>query len=296
MDTFYQVLRWLAGPLIGAVIGYFTNYIAVKMMFRPYHEVRIGRWRLPFTPGIIPRRKAALAAALGRMVSKSLVQEQDLKNALLSKEIQGTVVNGILSLPPLDPGGRTLMGEQYDVQRERLLTALTDRITDGLCALDIAGLIAKEGKNLFVGAGNRNPLVAMFLNDSTIAALAPTAAARLQAYLAGDGREKLYEILDREFSGIEQKPIGKMLGDPEEMRPLLTGLYQKLVSDHADAIARQFHIAEVVEEKVNAMEAAELEALVLTAMEKELNAVIRLGALIGFILGLLNTLINYFIG
>lgn len=294
METFYEIMRWLAGPIIGAVIGLFTNYIAVKMMFRPYEELRIGRWRVPFTPGIIPRRKSALASALGRMVSESLVREQDLKNALLSEEISDTVVEGILSLPPLDPGGRLLIGEQYDIQRERLLSSLTDRIVAGLSSLDIAALITKEGKNLFAGAGNRNPLLAMFLNDSTLAALAPAVAARLQSYLAGDGREKLYEILDGELSGVEQKPVGKMLGDPEEMRPLLTGLYQKLVSDHADAIARQFHIAEVVEDKVNAMDAAQLEALVLTAMKKELNAVIRLGAVIGFLLGLLNTLINHF--
>lgn len=294
METFYEIMRWLAGPVIGAVIGLFTNYIAVKMMFRPYEELRIGRWRVPFTPGIIPRRKSALASALGRMVSESLVREQDLKNALLSEEISDTVVEGILSLPPLDPGGRLLIGEQYDIQRERLLSSLTDRIVAGLSSLDIAALITKEGKNLFAGAGNRNPLLAMFLNDSTLSALAPAVAARLQSYLAGDGREKLYEILDGELSGVEQKPVGKMLGDPEEMRPLLTGLYQKLVSDHADAIARQFHIAEVVEDKVNAMDAAQLEALVLTAMKKELNAVIRLGAVIGFLLGLLNTLINHF--
>ena len=51
-------LRLLAGPLIGAVIGYCTNYIAVKMLFRPLYPVKIGNWTLPFTPGIIPRGNA----------------------------------------------------------------------------------------------------------------------------------------------------------------------------------------------------------------------------------------------
>ena len=36
-----EILRMLAGPLIGAVIGYCTNYIAVKMLFRPYHPVKL---------------------------------------------------------------------------------------------------------------------------------------------------------------------------------------------------------------------------------------------------------------
>ena len=37
-----------------AAIGYFTNYIAIKMLFRPRKELRIGSWRVPFTPGVIP--------------------------------------------------------------------------------------------------------------------------------------------------------------------------------------------------------------------------------------------------
>ncbi len=33
------VLKLIAGPLIGALIGYLTNYIAVKMLFRPHRPV-----------------------------------------------------------------------------------------------------------------------------------------------------------------------------------------------------------------------------------------------------------------
>jgi len=38
-------LTIIAGPLIGAVIGYFTNYLAVKMLFRPRREIKIGSKR-----------------------------------------------------------------------------------------------------------------------------------------------------------------------------------------------------------------------------------------------------------
>ena len=47
-----HILKVLSGPLIGAVIGYFTNYLAVKMLFRPLHPVKIGNWTLPFTPAL----------------------------------------------------------------------------------------------------------------------------------------------------------------------------------------------------------------------------------------------------
>ena len=45
-----SVIEILAGPVIGAVIGYFTNYIAVKMLFHPLKPVKIGGRTLLFTP------------------------------------------------------------------------------------------------------------------------------------------------------------------------------------------------------------------------------------------------------
>ena len=47
-------IQILAGPVIGAVIGYFTNYIAVKMLFRPLKPIKIKNYTLPFTPGTYP--------------------------------------------------------------------------------------------------------------------------------------------------------------------------------------------------------------------------------------------------
>ncbi|MEI3219612.1 MAG: DUF445 family protein [Lachnoclostridium sp.] len=52
-----SILHLISGPLIGAVIGYCTNYIAVKMLFRPLKAIKIGRFTLPFTPGMIPKKK-----------------------------------------------------------------------------------------------------------------------------------------------------------------------------------------------------------------------------------------------
>ena len=74
-----EILRMLAGPLIGAVIGYCTNYIAVKMLFRPYHPVKLCGRTLPFTPGIIPKRQPDLAKAVGKAVGENLFGEEEIK-------------------------------------------------------------------------------------------------------------------------------------------------------------------------------------------------------------------------
>ena len=80
-----EILKYIIPPVIGAVIGYFTNYIAVKMLFRPLHPVKIGGKTLPFTPGIIPKGKPRLAKALGKAVGTTLLTENDIKNVLLSE-------------------------------------------------------------------------------------------------------------------------------------------------------------------------------------------------------------------
>ncbi|MBQ2773823.1 MAG: DUF445 family protein [Clostridia bacterium] len=292
MEDFLKIVSVLAGPVVGAIIGIFTNYIAVKMLFRPYREKHIGKFKVPFTPGIIPRRQPALAAALGRMVSEKLVREEDLKRALLSDELTNTVVNSILSLPPLRESGKLLVGETYDVQRDKLLTLLVDKIVTGIAGLDLAEILKREGAGIAAGISQKNPLIGMFLNEGTISAVATPLSDRILAFLEGDGKLKLREILDGEAAKLEEKPIGEMFGNREDLQPLLASVYRRLVSEHADSIAARFHIADIVEERVRAMPPEDLEKLILSVMKKELNDVIRLGAVIGFIMGIVTTLIN----
>ena len=49
---------------IGALIGGITNHLAIKMLFRPHEAKYIGSWRVPFTPGLIPKRRDELAATV----------------------------------------------------------------------------------------------------------------------------------------------------------------------------------------------------------------------------------------
>ena len=40
MDTALAILPWILPPLLGAIIGYVTNRIAIKMLFRPLNPKR----------------------------------------------------------------------------------------------------------------------------------------------------------------------------------------------------------------------------------------------------------------
>ena len=64
---------------IGALIGGFTNSLAIKMLFRPYKALYIGGKRVPFTPGLIPKRREELAIQLGKMVVEHLLTPDSIK-------------------------------------------------------------------------------------------------------------------------------------------------------------------------------------------------------------------------
>ncbi|MDZ8051614.1 MAG: DUF445 domain-containing protein [Aulosira sp. ZfuVER01] len=71
---------YLSPPVIGGIIGYFTNDIAIKMLFRPYRAIYIGKQRIPFTPGLIPRNQERLALKISNTIMGSLLTPEELQN------------------------------------------------------------------------------------------------------------------------------------------------------------------------------------------------------------------------
>ncbi len=67
-------------PVVGGVIGYFTNDIAIKMLFRPYRALYIGKQQIPFTPGLIPRNQERLAKRISDTIMGSLLTPEELQN------------------------------------------------------------------------------------------------------------------------------------------------------------------------------------------------------------------------
>ena len=88
MDIALAVLPWILPPLLGAIIGYVTNRIAIKMLFRPLNPKRILGVPVPLTPGVIPRNRFDLARTIGRMVSEQLLSPQALREQLENREFR----------------------------------------------------------------------------------------------------------------------------------------------------------------------------------------------------------------
>lgn len=66
-------------PLAGGVIGYFTNDLAINMLFRPYRARYIGGRKVPFTPGLIPSNQDRLAQRVADAIMGSLLTPEELQ-------------------------------------------------------------------------------------------------------------------------------------------------------------------------------------------------------------------------
>lgn len=81
-------MKYVVGAIIGAVIGYLTNWLAIKMLFRPHEEKRIFGIKVPFTPGLIPKEQKRIAASVGSAVGEYLLTEETIINNLRSDKVQ----------------------------------------------------------------------------------------------------------------------------------------------------------------------------------------------------------------
>lgn len=82
------VLNYASPPVVGAFIGYLTNMVAIKMLFRPLKPWRVLGMRIPLTPGVIPSKREELAVNIGEMVGEHLLTSKEIGQALANESFQ----------------------------------------------------------------------------------------------------------------------------------------------------------------------------------------------------------------
>ena len=75
-----RILLYISPPILGGLIGYYTNDIAIKMLFRPYKAVYVFGKKVPFTPGLIPSNQERLGQNIANAIMKSLLTPEEMQN------------------------------------------------------------------------------------------------------------------------------------------------------------------------------------------------------------------------
>lgn len=120
-------------PTIAALIGWVTNFIAIRMLFRPRTPINLGVCTLH---GLVPKRQAEIARSIGDVVARDLISHDDITSVLKLPETKGKIsseieqeidgfIRGFAEQNPMV--GMFLQGEALTKVRSALITQLEER-------------------------------------------------------------------------------------------------------------------------------------------------------------------------
>lgn len=151
---------WVLPPVIGAIIGGVTNDVAIRMLFRPYAPWRVLGWRVPLTPGLIPRERAQIAQAIAQTFTEHVLDTDQVADLLLTDRVRAALrdkvagmvdqLGGLLGANPAmltmakGMAGDLLLREIDALARADGPTGehIRERIRERIDALDVARLEA----------------------------------------------------------------------------------------------------------------------------------------------------------
>ena len=298
------IARAIVAPLLGGVIGYITNDLAIKMLFRPRKAIYIGKFHVPFTPGLIPSQQGRIASSIGDVISTQLLNEETLRQTLLSEKTVGGLqdkvraflrklskderrVSDLLRMPEIQ--GR--INVSVDELEKKLTDALAGKIVEaklGYAVVDSAignkmDFLTQNKLFMMLVDGNAQESIKEKLAekvDEVINERAPDVAAAIVNKFKTD-------IMDARLCDLYAKYQDK----EDVLIDRLTELYTSVLGDNLGRLLRAINIEKIVVDKINGLDPAGLEAMIFGIMKKELKAIVYLGALLGFLMGFINLLL-----
>jgi len=300
-------LSYLIGPLSGSIIGYLTNWLAIKMMFRPHQPKYVFGMKIPFTPGLIPKERGRLAEAVGSSISENLMNREVLEKNLLSEDMLTKIGDGydafITKQKVNIESLRTFLSHflskedldkiQSDTGRE-LAAQIHSRLADS----NLGTMLAHAAVEHAIGKMENSLLGIAFNVEQFLILLQEPAEHLLSKHInqiiSNNSEEIITNLIAQESDKLLDTPVCDLLRGHDEqlaqLRAILLDGYQQVISVHLPKILSTIDISRIIRDRINELDIEEGEKIIFAVMEKELRAIVWLGALLGCIIGTVNSL------
>jgi uncharacterized membrane protein YheB (UPF0754 family) len=308
-------------PVAGAVIGFVTNVVAIKMLFRPLKEIRFFGFKLPFTPGILPRHRHMLAQNIGSMVERELLTPEILRLRFAREDIRAQIKKAISSFtgkifektPGLLLEGREdILTQKISNALETLYPSVTRNFIDFLNSGEIRRELSARGHvfltQIFL---QLNALQRIFLTvgqyDSTLQKKMPEIIEKFIESiedLLQDGKIKdmLVNTVSSSFNEIigGQKNIAEIINiNEDDKKELDNYLFDKIMSA-ADAnienILISVNIKALVAERIDSLDMIKVERIILDVMADQFKWINIFGGILGFLIGAFQAVFSWVLG
>lgn len=293
-------LAWITAPIIGGLIGFITNSLAIKMLFQPHHAIYIGHFHVPFTPGLIPKEKERIAGAIGEVIAKYLLDDATIQKAVCDPKIKEKtavyVHEFILRMKQVTISLEVFLDQKgvlnpLNITETRLRNSVGDYVVKTVTESDLIDDLIKSA--LLSVQQEMNPLVGKIAKNSLRAA-EPQIIANTKEMLLERGSQIIGGYIDQKYVEICDYKICDLAEIAEkhekEVIDFIWDKYIYFMKYQSSSLLKQLNLQRIVEDRINGYDVEQLEKIILSISKKELNALVWLGGLLGMLMGFVNLL------
>lgn len=304
----------LAPVVIGALIGWLTNMVAIKMIFRPLRAHYVFGHKIPFTPGLIPKEHERIARSIGN-IGGNLVKIESIKATLLSDSIIERIeryIDGFIQRQgkngetlrefaahavPDDVLDELMQNTKNDVTDElnKMLTnsdfidSVSDKIIEHvelkINSLDILGL------GVFANLTGLQRKINQYLRES----VRKVVRSNIRAIIENNAEGIVYSICNKGINKVMSLPVSSIVkeqkGSIDALKVYIINGYKKGVEKYLPRIVENINISKIVENSVIELDVSEVEKLLLEVIANELKWIEVIGAILGGLIGVINIFI-----
>lgn len=246
---------------LSAFIGYITNLVAIKMLFRPYTKKKI--WKIPilFTPGIIPKNRYRISSSIAEMISKDILDEEELtKNLLNNILIEGTIKDFL---------EKNNFKDALDQGKDNLSKAISNEIVKEFTEGNLSETIVLK---MLEGI---KPKLGFF--GGMIDGFVPVIEEKINEYVINNAFDVTSKFIDKKYDEI-------LLYDSKKLKDSIAF---EIIKPFVGGMVNKIDLNSAIKNGIDKLDIKTFEKMLIRILKKELRAITYFGALLGALIGVI---------
>ncbi len=276
-----DLLVKLSPILVATLHGYAAAWLAVKMLFRPRRPLYLGRWRVPLTPGMLPKERDHFIEALSTVIAERLLDVETITDEIMKLNLE-TEITSIARREYLHHSqSETTIGVVAEHLRDRLLHLRDSVETRWEITRALRRIVEAEMSRRF---NLLQRLVGEYvLSDEAL------------YRIVGDSIDKLAEQISESL--YVRTTISQLMAQlPETIfNPGQPGAEARSapISEFVTVLSQRLDFRTILINRLSALSNEAIEQLIMDTAGREIAAIVWFGAGIGFVVGIFQTLLNF---
>jgi len=266
-------------PLVVATLhGYGAAWLAVRMLFRPRKPVYVFGYRLPLTPGMLPKERGRFIEALSTVISQRLLDVETLSVEIAKLNLESEITT-IARREYLDHSQReTTIAAIVEHLKSRLMhlrdsDELRTQVTAGLRKL-VEDEISRRFNLL------RRLMIDYLLDDKAL------------DRIVGDSIEQL-ALAVAESSYVRTTIAQAMAQIPDTLFAPGASTSVAAINQFVKLLGERLDVRSILKARLSELSNEAIEQLIMDTAGREIRAIVWFGASIGLVVGVIQTLINF---